>query len=189
MNILQHLKDREIIDFRHIILGDECCYFMLYNLSGQIVGTQRYSPIGIKNCNNATRLYWIEHDKNQLKYLPFILPSQLAVWGLHTYDVHKPLYIVEGVFDAAILHNLGLSAIAVLGNDPKDLKSWLRTLHNYKIVIPDNDSTLHAGDKLHKYGDEVIFLPQEYNDLNEMGTKNVQAHLYSIQKTHRRRIV
>lgn len=181
MDILQHLKDREVTDFQTIMLADACCYFLLYNLSGQLVGYQRYSPIGIKNCNKATRDYWLKHDKNQLKYIPFILPDTLAVWGLHTYDINKPLYIVEGVFDAIILHNLGLSAIAVLGNDPKPLKGWLRTLPNTKIVIPDNDGEAQKGDKLLKYGDEIVYIPENWNDLNEMGTINAKAYFHNVQ--------
>lgn len=180
MDILQHLKDREVRDFQTIMLAEQSCYFMLYNLSGQLVGYQRYSPIGIKNCNDTTRKHWLKHDINQLKYVPFILPSSLAVWGLHTYDIHKPLYIVEGVFDAIILHNLGFSAIAVLGNDPKPLKSWLRTLPNIKIVVPDNDGESQKGDKLHKYGDKVVYIPAKWNDLNEMGTYHAEAYFHKI---------
>ena len=116
MNIEQHLREREVRNFQHVILAEDACYFVLYNLSGQIVGMQRYSPVGSKSVKEAERRYLKKHDINKLKYVPIYNIDELCVWGLHSYKVEKDLYIVEGIFDAIILHNVGLSAIATLSN-------------------------------------------------------------------------
>ena len=64
--------------------------FPLWNLSGQLVGYFTYLP---KSTNTA--------------------------WGLELLNPEKPyLLVVEGVFDAVKLHNLGVNALAVLANDP-----------------------------------------------------------------------
>jgi hypothetical protein len=66
-----------------------------------------------------------------------------------------------------MLHNLGLSGIAVLTNDCKPFKSWLGTLPNKRIVIMDNDDK-GTGVKLRKYGHEALMCPAPYKDLNDM---------------------
>jgi hypothetical protein len=48
LSIEKHLQQRRVKDLSNIILSDECCYFLLFNLSGQVVGVQRYSPNGIR---------------------------------------------------------------------------------------------------------------------------------------------
>ena len=117
-----------------------------------MVGYQVYNPSNVKNHKLAPR---------DQKYYTYVTRADdrhpaLAVWGLETVSQDKPLYLVEGVFDACKLHNLGLSALAVMGCDPKHLQSWLATLPHKKVAVCDGDV---SGRKLAKYADHAVFLP------------------------------
>lgn len=111
-----------------------------------MVGYQEYRSDKPKN-------HYCE-DKHDSKYFTFVshyeYKTRLAVWGLDLYDPYSKLYIVEGIFDACKPHNMGLNCIAVLGSNPSNLSSWIKTLPNYKIAIGDGDK---AGKVLTTYGD------------------------------------
>ena len=167
-NIIEHLKSRDV-DFTrtNCIVDEENCIadFFLYNLTGQIIGYQRYNPNGSK-ANHSNKL-----SKGDMKYYTYITKNDrfpmLAVYGLETYThTDKYLFITEGIFDCIKLHNQGLPAIAVIANNPSPLKSWLRTLPQIKVVVKDNDGL--AGDMLSKFGDIVLTPPDPYKDLGDM---------------------
>ena len=147
----QHLKDRhfDISKYNDVIVDDthNIVTFMLWNLSGQMVGYQSYSPL----LNKASG--------NHGKYLTHITDNKIGVWGLQVSQgsPSSVLYIVEGIFSACRLHNLGQNCIAVLANDPKKIKSFLFSLPHETIAICDGDK---AGEKLGKYAAQSILLPK-----------------------------
>ena len=109
----------------------------LHNLSGQLVGYQRYNP------NSEDKRTNIPKDA---RYFTHRTSGQHAVWGLETLNTQlSDCFVVEGIFKASALHRLGFNAIAVLCNNPKPLKSWLFALPYRLIAIGDNDD---AGRKL-----------------------------------------
>lgn len=174
-HISTHLSKRGINPSTvRVIIDEETedTYFYLYNLSGQIVGYQKYNPnyqkTGQSNLANpkmAKYFTWVsDEDKGK----------KIAVWGLESFDVMSDEYIflTEGIFDAARIQEAGYPAIALLCNDPSDsLKSWLRTLPQKKIVIYDNDK---AGRKLIKVGDYAYTVPsgKDANDLTPEEAKS-----------------
>ena len=151
-DLIQHLKSRGVNPEKTKIIMDEeegNVYFFLYNLSGQIVGYQKYNPNYIKKGQGRAE------DPRKVKYYNSISNEykgrMIAVWGLETYNfTDKYIFITEGIFDIARVHESGYPGIAVLCNDPSpQLKYWLNTLPQTKIVIYDND---RAGEKLKKLG-------------------------------------
>jgi len=169
---LQNLLDRKVETFDSLIIGEEATYFLLWNLSGKLVGYQRYIFDGVKQPNK-------EELKNQtrIKYKTYISEGEIGVFGLHTVDMQtKVLYLTEGVFDALMLHNRGLSAIALLGSTLKGYKSWLRTLPYFLVAICDNDK---AGKKLGSYADISFTTPAK--DLNDMDNSEIDSFLQSIK--------
>lgn len=162
MKIKQHLISRGMNpDLYSISYGDEDCCFFLYNLSGQIVGYQKYNPFKTKEKNN--------HPK-ECRYFTY-LPSGIdGIFGLELLDYSKKeLYIVEGIFKAAVLHRLGYNALAVLSNNPKRLKSLFRILKQKfdLIAIGDNDP---AGKMLVNF---VKRGAQSQYDLDEMNETEI----------------
>lgn len=141
--------------------------FILWNLSGRMVGYQVYNPSLPKVQSN---------DPRECKYFTDVSKlgrgSELAVWGLETYRQDKDLFLCEGIFDACRLHNAGISAIAVLGSNPIHLREWLTTLPNKIIAVVQGD---RPGKKLAKYGDEAIYLPEgkDVGDLTKAEFKSI----------------
>ena len=121
--------------------------FMLWNLSGQMVGYQQYRPEAGKDRKNSPR---------ESKYFTYRKSPTLAVWGVESLHLTPGIvYITEGIFDACRLTKLGVSALAVLSNDPRpELKNWLDSLNRLVVVVADNDP---AGRKLAKFGHRVVY--------------------------------
>lgn len=180
-SIENHLRSRGIDSKRTGVILDKksgIVTFLLYNLTGQLVGYQRYNPKGHKFSNS-------NKDPLMAKYYNYVIKDpetktrMLAVWGVDTIKIGRPLFIVEGIFDAAKIHNAGYPAIAVLANDPKHLKSWLKTFPNKRIVIYDNDA---AGKKLVKLGHKAYTVPEPYKDLGDMPQKEATKFIKSLVK-------
>lgn len=185
-DIEQHLIDRGVnLDTTRVYMDKEkgVATFMLFNLSGQIIGYQYYHPRGDK-IHNPKNVPKGVHPLDVMKYFTRITKQdkknkEIGVYGLETYDVKtRELWIVEGIFDCIKLHNQGLTAIALLANDPKPFGEWLRMLPQRKIVIYDNDE---AGKKLAKYGDESYTVPEPFKDLGEMTDEQVKQFIESIR--------
>lgn len=89
----------------------------------------------------------------------------MSVWGLESLHISSgPIFLTEGIFDAARLTNLGYSALATMSNDPpKDYKNWLHLLRRPIVAVCDNDA---AGRKLAKFGNFVEIVP-EGKDLSD----------------------
>lgn len=159
MAYLRHLNSRGLavqgqVEGYSVDLDNEVTDFMLWNMSGQLVGYQRYKWQPPKMSRNP----------KEGKYFTRLTKGKLAVWGLHSYKSNEPLYIVEGIFDAVSMHIIGKACVAVLTNSPKHLKNWFRCLPNKTIAILDGDS---AGKSLAALCDEAIQLPDD-QDANSM---------------------
>lgn len=175
MDVLRHIvEERGLQPERYrVFADDETATFLLYNLSGQIVGYQRYRP-------GAPKHHPTREDE---RYFPEVSEQRhpgnrrtlaIAAWGLESLSYRDDvLFLVEGIFDAVKLHNLDLPAIAVLANDPKHLAGWLRLLPRRMIVVADPDE---GGAKLRKFGD-VAITAEPHHDLGEMTTDQVRLML------------
>ena len=136
MKIIDHLKSRglnsELYDC-FIDIKNNIATFLLYNLSGQIVGYQKYDPSQDKVKNN---------DPKACKYYTYLPREVDGVFGLDLLNsLDRNIYITEGIFKAAKLHNLGYNSIAVLTSSPKRLRPWLYIMKQTwnLIAIGDND--------------------------------------------------
>ena len=157
MTMLTHLFSRYFDPSKYagVTVTEECVTLPLWNLSGQWVGYQTYSPSQPKKEVGDPKLQ---------KYFSWVTKpaasknAELAVWGLETVSwTDKVLFLTEGVFDAARLHWHGLPAVATLSNNPVHLTSWLKTMPSVKVACVQGDT---AGQKLTKYGDECVMLPE-----------------------------
>lgn len=158
--ILKHLQERHLQLERynnHIVVDKEnnITTFLLWNLSGMMVGYQRYNPSLPK----------------KTKYWSYITPGMNGVWGLETINYRKDLLIViEGVFNACRFHNLELPAIAVLCHDPLHLKSWFKGLGRKIICVCDPDK---PGQKLAKFGHEALFPSTDLDLMTDLQIKEL----------------
>ena len=164
MNLKQHLKQRHLNSRLHnpILNQDlEVVTFLLYNLSGQIVGFQQYRPNGSKSKKN---------DPREGRYFTFHRKQTVAVFGVESLHLTPDVvFVTEGIFDAARLTNRGVSALAVLSNNPnQDCKNFLKSLGRKIVVVCDNDI---AGKQLANCGDVAIFTKDK--DLGECSEQYV----------------
>lgn len=164
--LLQHLKNRHLDVDLHRPVVDEVervATFYLYNLSKQFVGYQQYRPDSDKTKNN--------HPK-EARYFTYRKQPTLAVWGVESLHLTPHVvFLTEGVFDAARLTERGVSALAVLTNNPtKDLRNWLSMLNRKVVAVCDNDD---AGRRLAKFGDVAVFT--EDKDLGEADDEYVTS--------------
>lgn len=172
--IIEHLKERhlDISLYSSIEIVEELeqAYFYLYNLSGQIVGFQCYSPLKPKRLK-AEDIY--------RRYYTYITKEYKSIkataFGLEILDLKKDkvIFLVEGVFDAVRLHKLGFQALALLGSDALRLREQLLLLGCTLIPVCEGDE---AGQKLQKLATskEVIFLP-EGEDVSSLEHKELVA--------------
>jgi len=139
MDMQEHLLRRGVRDVvRLLSVTEDVAVFPLYNLSGQLVGYQNYRPDATKKKTN---------DPREARY--FTRVSEKTVWGLEYLNPLKPvLFVVEGIFDAVKLVELGFNAVAVLSNDPKAVGQMLWSLPYVTVALCDNDA---AGLKLAEY--------------------------------------
>ena len=156
---------------------DRVAVFPLWNLSGQFVGYQAYRPEASKVQKNDEKgkYYTYRGEKLFPKHC-----KTVAVWGLESWYLSTTLFVTEGVFDAARLTELGVSAVALLSNDPsKSTRNWLYAVRQQRHVVAVCDPG-GAGGKLAKVGHEahvmnVPGLPD--GDLGDAPDSYVQALL------------
>jgi len=185
--IEQHLLSRGVDPSRiHLLIDKDTntATFLLYNLSGKLIGYQQYNPAGSKSFRQSKD----EKYKDLARYWTYVTKGgefnnkrEIAVWGLDTYDLSKELFLTEGIFDAAKIHNAGYAAIATLSNDPEPVKEWFRIIGKQKIIIAilDNDDN-NAGNALSKYAHKSYKTPDPYKDLGEMPQEEVNEFINSI---------
>lgn len=145
-----HLKERRCLD-PFVTFNDKSANFPLYNLAGQLVGFQRYTP-GLPKQQKKS-------SPEDLKYFTYTPSNKVTAYGLHLLDKSKPyVFLVEGVFDACALHSLGYNALAVLTCDPVHLREWLQLLPYKKLGMLDGDL---AGFKLGTYCSSWAMCPKD----------------------------
>jgi DNA primase len=135
--------------------------FPLRTVTGQLIGYQQYNWNADKLRNNDTKgKYWTYRRKDIL-----------TAWGLEFVDLSstEPLYLVEGIWDAISVFNTGRRCLAVLSNNPQQLKPWLSTLPCTTIALCDGDK---AGKMLARVCDRKIILPEGV-DPNDMSKEDL----------------
>lgn len=163
MNVNVHLKMRGCNTRRYendLKIDEEAglATFFLFSLTGAFVGYQQYRPNGPKTSEGKGL------PREELRYFTHITrdsekrPNAMPVFGMSQYDWRKPdLYIVEGIFDAIALHNLGLNALAVLGNNPAAASAFFAAFGQHRIIgVLDGDK---ASDALAKHCHMVVKCP------------------------------
>jgi hypothetical protein len=144
----QHLRDRHMdINLHMPIISDQIATFLLYNLSGQIVGYQRYNPAFPSAFAGDGR----QSNLRDRRYYNYVSPNKIGLFGLESFHKDVPcVFVVEGVFDACRLTSQGACAIAMLTNTPSSsMKNFLICLSKPLIAICDNDP---SGRKLRSIG-------------------------------------
>ena len=142
MKLKAHLKERGVNPSLYNLVVNyktNRITFLLYNLSGQVVGYQQYSPL-IKEKK-------VNHPK-KARYFTYLPRMVDGVFGLELLDYNKPMcFVFEGFVEAANAHRLGFNAISPLGSSPKRMKSFFRILRRQfnLVAFGDNDD---AGRKL-----------------------------------------
>jgi hypothetical protein len=172
MKLIKHLKQRgmdpKLYSFARSYSASTVTFY-LWNLSGQLVGYQQYRP------NKTSKR---ENNPRQSRYFTKMKEKD-GVFGLELLDpCQSTIYIVEGVFKAAVLHRLGYNALAVLTNHPKRLKPWFRILRAQGwnlVAIGDNDA---AGQKLVNTVRCGFLSPQ---DLDEMKDEDIFSLLGAVR--------
>ena len=184
-----HLRSRGVdLEKTRVTINEEKrnATFYLYNLSGQLVGFQQYTPAADKTRGTEARRFYKEakadiNFRDMMKYFTFAgeegKEKKHAVWGLETLGSENYVFLTEGIFDAVKIHNSGHPAVAVLANSPKPLRGWLRSLGRTVIAILDNDD---AGVKLRNVAHLSYTTPDPWKDLGEMPQSSVNAFMDAI---------
>jgi len=172
LSLAQHLRDRglmlEMYSDVFVSETDGVATFLLWNLSGQLVGYQVYNPNGTKK--EKTNL------KN-MKYRTQVGGSfHQPVWGLCSIRPEtKVVFLVEGVFDAAKLHVAGFAALAIFSSaGSKQLTQFLNLLPYRLISILDNDDSSKS---FSSFSDVVLVTPSPYKDVGEMPIEELKNFL------------
>jgi hypothetical protein len=175
MTVLTHLKNRNcdlsLYPDTYISEIENVITYPLWNLSGQMVGYQQYRPNAPKNDKSLR--------PSQLRYYTWLSKhdgknAAITAWGVQLLNQNnRYLFLVEGIFDAVKLHNMGLNALALLACNPKPLKSWLWSLGYNIIPVCEGDK---AGRKLAKLSNcgLIKYLPDGL-DLGDMPQYEVET--------------
>lgn len=167
----------------HVVIDEQSGFatFLLYNLSGQLVGYQQVNPEGDKNIRAKKSSQTKQSLSSLMKYFTFVgnegKTKKIAVWGTDTIGHEGHVFVTEGVFDIAKVHNFGEPGIAVLSNNPKQLRPWFKAMGKLVIAINDNDA---AGSKLSGIADVNYSVPDPYKDLGEMTQEEANEFLSGI---------
>lgn len=165
-NVRHNLESRHIVaDFRYPAIDEEegTATFLLWNLSGQLVGFQQYRPFqSLKNTNNP----------REARYFTIRRTGTVAVWGCEYLHLSpNVVFVTEGIFDAMRFIRHGYSAVAVLGNDPSnDTANWLHSLGRMVFCVLDNDK---AGSKLAKVGNMHYVMEDDAGSATEQEIQKV----------------
>lgn len=160
----EHLKDRGLSEGMKevVFIGyeNEVVTFPLWSCTGQLLGYQKYDWRADKLKNND----------GHGRYYTYRRKDWLTFWGLGLINLNsnKPLYLVEGVWDAISVNNAGYDCIAVLSNNPQQLKNLLRCLPRKVIAICEGDK---AGKMLSRVADGAVYLKEgvDPNDMSKEG--------------------
>jgi DNA primase len=170
--IVENLQSRHMDIPRPGLILDETnniATFWLYNLSGELVGYQRYNPNADKQKKNDPKG----------RYYNYIVPEgqkkKIAMWGMESLSLNsRILFVTEGIFDANRVHLAGFPCVAILTNNNPSFKAWFKATGRRVIAILDNDK---AGEKVGGLVHESYVVPEPYKDLDEMPQSEVEAFL------------
>ena len=169
--MLTHLKERGVnlsLYPSSIIITEDYIYFIIYNLLGQFEGYQRYNPLSLNKSTKDLPRYYTYYNKEKVN----------PVWGVETLNpLIKDLYIVEGVFKATKLHNLGFNSLCIFGNSINACKSFLNSLHYNLIAIGDNDK---GGLNLIKEIGKGFQSPQDLDEMSDDDVLNLIKGFKSV---------
>lgn len=151
--MLDYVRRRHVdLDLHKPVLDEveRTVTYFLWNLSGRLVGYQQNRPDAAKSPQKLGPKF--------ARYFTYRKQPTLGVWGVESLFLQEgPVFLCEGVYDAARLTKRGASALAACSNDPaKDLRNWLSCLRRPVVAVCDNDA---AGRKLAKFGDYVEVAP------------------------------
>jgi hypothetical protein len=165
---LNHLHDRSLFDpsvleregSAWIDEENEVVTFPLWNLSGQLVGYQRYRWDKPKaNGNNPL----------EQRYFTRLERGVIGVYGLQSLPKGYlgPIHVVEGIWEAIVGNSHGLACVAILGVNKagvgKPILGWINSLPNDIIPLCQPDK---AGQCLSKVNpDKAIYLQKDLDDL------------------------
>lgn len=173
MDLHNHLRAREFNTCMHAAWVDQderCITFPLWNLSGQMVGYQRYRPEAHKGKKN---------DPREGRYFTKVKDGRVGVWGLESWALTPGhLFITEGIFDAARLTMRGYSAVAILSHRPNpSTVRWLRCQGRVLTAVCDDDP---AGAKMGFLADRAVTTPG--GDLGDMTSEWVENLLKKVDR-------
>lgn len=170
-SVLDNLLKRKLnVDLHHPIIdeNDGVSTFILYSITGAILGYHTYRPFADKKIDN--------NPKNS-RYFTYKIKHQFPFWGAESYYLNKgPIFLTEGIFDGARLTYRNQTCFSVLCNNPSsDARNFFQMLPRPVIAICDNNS---AGMKLKKFGDyfEVV------DKFNDLGDSDEDYVTYLIEK-------
>jgi DNA primase len=130
-----HLRERGMVHtFNSVAFDEDVATFYLRDFSGRQVGYQRYRPFAERNCRNV----------KEARYFTRLPRGVNGYWGLESLMWDGTVYLVEGVFKAAKLHNLHVPAVALMGSETKHHITQLLLMGRRFVGVGDNDP---AGEK------------------------------------------
>lgn len=152
--------------------------FLIWNLSGQLVGYQTYRPDADKQAKNHPRdgryYTFVRDEASGVKFL--------SVWGLETLTFRDDvLFVLEGTFKAVPFHTRGIPAIATLSNNPKPIRNFLSILSESRrvIVVGDNDGD-HTTTR--SMGYELMLPPSHVKDVDDLTQEEFDEWLKQIME-------
>lgn len=86
--------------------------------------------------------------------------------------------MTEGIFDAISVRNTGRACVAVLSNNPKQLRNWFSSLSCETVAVCEGDK---AGKMLSRNCDSSIYLP-EGEDANSMEIEALEKIISNSEK-------
>ena len=133
MEVLLNLRSRGVTSDTPVFIDEEegVATFLLYS-GTKLVGYQQYRPAADKKSRNHPR------DGRYFTYLPSLTDG---LYGLEQDSGTGTLFVVEGIFKAIKLHNLGFNAISPLGATPKRLKPYFSILKATRSLSPSATTT------------------------------------------------
>ncbi len=172
-NFLNHLTERckgPPEDFGNLDHDKELFTRYLYNLSKQTVGYQQYNWKGDKKTRNRGGRYYT--------YLSGTCPqAQIGLMGLDNIRYGETLYLVEGMFEQITGTRYGINCVAVLCNNPKHAKEWLR-IYPGKIVHLAQPGPI--GLDMPSLTDEIVQLSKDLDEYTLEEFNSLQLELRRV---------
>ena len=164
MTLYEHLLERGLEPTKYHVIIDEEEYiatFLLYDITGKIVGYQRYNPRSTDKKTNDPKLG---------RYYTYTPRGVDAILGWETDTGTGPLFFVEGVFKQAAVLGAGFNCVSPLGNDPKRLRPLFRILRQKRPLFAIGDGDLGGSNLPKRVGAGC----QSLIDLDEMPVEHVR---------------